>query len=95
MRAVRYALPLGAWSFRRIELVLGDGSPGELIFIAPSSDLDEPALVALVAEIAALCDPCGSMVREASAIERLTETVEQLGEAIAIMGTPHDQSAPS
>jgi diguanylate cyclase (GGDEF)-like protein/PAS domain S-box-containing protein len=95
LRAVRHAFPLGAWSFRRIALALRDGSAGELLFITPSSDLDDPALVALAAEIAALCDPAASMVREASAIERLTETVEQLGEAIAIMGTPHDLSAPS
>jgi diguanylate cyclase (GGDEF)-like protein/PAS domain S-box-containing protein len=95
LRAVRYAFPLGAWSFRQIELTLRDGSIGELFFIAPSSDVDDPALIALAKEIAALCDPAGSMVREASAIERLTETVEQLGEAIAIMGTPHDLSAPS
>ena len=95
LRAVRHAFPLGAWSFRRIELTLRDGSAGELFFIAPSSDLDDPALLALAEEIAALCDPAGSMVREASAIERLTETVEQLGEAIAIMGTPHDLNAPS
>ncbi len=95
LRAVRYAFPLGAWSFRRFELTLRDGSAGELIFVAPSSDLDDPALIALIAEIAALCDPCGSVARQASAIERLTETVEHLGEAIAILGTPHDQNAPS
>src|ERR1700679_3201091 len=80
LRAVRYAFPLGAWSFRRIELVLGDATAGELIFIAPSSDLDDPALVALAAEIAKLCDPAGSMTREVSALERLTESVEQFGE---------------
>lgn len=94
LRAVRYAFPLGAWSFRRIELSLRDGSIGELLFIAPSSDLDDPALIALAAEIAAACDPAGSMVRESSAIERLTETVEQLSEAIAIMATPHEPDAP-
>src|ERR1700679_202556 len=61
LRAVRHAFPLGAWSFRQIELTLRDGSAGELLFIAPSSDLDDPALVALAKEIAALCDPAGSM----------------------------------
>lgn len=95
LRAVRYAFPLGAWSFRRLELSLRDGSLGELLFIAPSSDLDEPALLALAAEIAAVIDPAGSPVRETSAIERLTETVEQLGEAIAIMATPHDGGVPA
>jgi diguanylate cyclase (GGDEF)-like protein/PAS domain S-box-containing protein len=95
LRAVRHAFPLGAWSFRRIALVLGDATAGELIFIAPSSDLDGPALVALAAEIAKLCDPAGSMTREVSALERLTESVEQFGEAISIMGTPLAQDASS
>ena len=95
LRAVRRGFANGAWSFAGLPIALRDGSPGELILIAPSTDADEAALAALGEEIGAACDPAGSVTTASGEIERLTESVEQLGEAIAILGTPPDLSGPS
>ncbi len=43
LRAARRAAPNGAWSFQAYPLVLADGSAGELLLIAPSSDIDDAA----------------------------------------------------
>ena len=95
LRVVRRATPNGAWSFRAFPLTLADGSAGEMLLIAPSLDIDDAAASALAAEIGAACDPRGVTVAWSAAIENLTESVEQLGEAVAILGTPRDRSARS
>jgi diguanylate cyclase (GGDEF)-like protein/PAS domain S-box-containing protein len=95
LRAVRRASPLGAWSFRSVPLTLAEGSPGELILVAPTADPDEAAHAALALEIGASCDPSRIAVARSAVIERLTESVEQLGEAIAILGTPRAEDEPT
>jgi diguanylate cyclase (GGDEF)-like protein/PAS domain S-box-containing protein len=90
LRVVRHSGPQGAWSFRTFPIELRDGSAGELMLIAPLTDSDDAALTALAAEVGATCDPDDRVTEISGAIERLTETVEQLGEAIAILGTPAD-----
>ncbi len=95
LRVVRRATPNGAWSFRAFPLTLADGSAGELLLIAPSTDVDDAAAAALADEIGAACDPRRAVVAWSGAIENLTESVEQLGEAVAILGTPRDASARS
>ncbi len=79
----------------RFRSLLADGSAGELLLIAPSSDVDDAAQAALAAEIGAASDPRHRATEWSGAIERLTESVEQLGEAVAIVGTPRDDAAPS
>ncbi len=88
LRVVRRASSGGAWSFRTFPLTLADDSPGELFLIAPFADADDAALAALAAEIGAACDPAQAIAPASGTIERLTESVEQLGEAMAILGTP-------
>ncbi|MDB5028448.1 MAG: hypothetical protein JWO66_2137 [Candidatus Eremiobacteraeota bacterium] len=96
LRAVRRAVPGGSWSFRSFPLTLADGTPGELLLVAPAADIDEAAEAALAGEIGAVCNPTGAALpRPSGAIERLTESVEQLGEAIAILGTPRNIEDPS
>jgi diguanylate cyclase (GGDEF)-like protein/PAS domain S-box-containing protein len=95
LRAVRRATPNGAWSFRSLSTVLADGSDGELLLIAPSIDADEAAQAALAEEIGATCDPRQSVAEWSTVIERLTESVEQLADAVAILGTPRDDDEPT
>ncbi len=90
LRAVRRAWPSGAWSFRGYPVVLADGSAADLLLIAPSTDGDEAALTALAAEIGAACSPADRAADSPSAIEHLTESLEQLGEAVAILSAPPD-----
>lgn len=86
LRVVRRSSPNGAWSFRELSLTLADGSAGELFLIAPSSDADAAAEDALAAEIGAACDPGQASIQSSAPIERLTESVEQLADAIGIFG---------
>ena len=95
LRVARRAGPQGAWSFRAFPTTLRGGNAGELLLIAPSSDADDAALAALAAEVGATCDPDDRVTEASGAIERLTESVEQLSEAIAIIGTPADAGGPS
>ncbi|HEX3550043.1 MAG TPA: diguanylate cyclase [Candidatus Elarobacter sp.] len=95
LRVVRRASPNGAWSFRTFPLALADGSAGELVLIAPSSDVDEAAQTALAAEIGAASDPRQAVAEWPGAIERLTESVEQLAEPVAIIATPRNAEEAS
>jgi diguanylate cyclase (GGDEF)-like protein/PAS domain S-box-containing protein len=95
LRVVRRSSANGAWSFRTFPLTLADGTPGELFLIAPYADVDDAAQAALAAEIGAACDPARAVTEWSGTIERLTESVEQLGEAIAILGTPSDNDGIS
>src|ERR1700676_4403801 len=95
LRAVRRAWPSGAWSFRCYPLTLADGSAADLVLIAPATDGDEAALTALAVEIGVACGPADRVADGGTAIERLTESLEQLGEATAILSSPADlDSAP-
>lgn len=95
LRAVRGATPLGAWSFRAVPLELRDGSAAELVLVAPSHAGDEAALAALAAEIGAACDPADRVTEASSTVERLTENVDQLGEAVAILDTARERGRPA
>ena len=64
------------------------------MLIAPATDGDEAALTALAAEIGAACGPADRVGDSASAIERLAESLEQLGEAVAILSAPPDLNSP-
>ncbi|MBV8579919.1 MAG: diguanylate cyclase [Candidatus Eremiobacteraeota bacterium] len=85
----------GAWSFHSVKLAFGDGTPGELVLIAPSREGDDGTLDALAAEIGAVADPRWIVRGEPSLIEKLTESVDQLGDAMAIVETPRDLSDAS
>jgi len=93
LRAVRRAAPNGAWSFLAFPLTLADDSPGRLLLVAPSSDVDDAAASALAHEIGAGCDPRHAPLEWSGAIESITQSVDRLGEAVAILGTP--RSDPS
>ena len=95
LRVVRRSSPNGAWSFRVFPLTLADGSAGELFLIAPFADVDDAAEAALAAEIGAACNPADAVAASPGTIERLTESMEHLGEAIAIMGSPGESDGPT
>lgn len=69
---------------RRIPVTLRDGTTGEVILAVPSLNADARVLVMLAREIGASAD--ATLVGEpSSAIERLTEGIEHLGEAVALL----------
>jgi ammonium transporter, Amt family len=74
--------------FHRIPSILADGTPAELVLVVPHRDrIDRTALAALAGEIGASCDG-RSRPQPPSVLERLTESVEQLGDAVAILRVP-------
>ncbi len=95
VRVLRRAAPSGAWSFRTLPLTLSDGSPAELILVAPAANADEATLSALAVEIGAACDPAGRVGEASTAIERLAESTEQLDEAVAILDTAPEPGGPA
>jgi diguanylate cyclase (GGDEF)-like protein/PAS domain S-box-containing protein len=79
---------------RRVPLSLRDGSAGELLLAVPTANVDSRAIAVLAREIGEVCDPAG-VPDVPSAIERLTEGIEQLGEAIALLQvSPDPEVAP-
>ncbi|MGD0052972.1 MAG: diguanylate cyclase [Vulcanimicrobiaceae bacterium] len=74
---------------RRLPLQLRDGSAGELLLAVPTANADSSAMAALAKEIAAACDPAG-VPEVSSAFEGLTEAIEQLGEAVALLQVSRD-----
>ena len=94
VRVVRRGGAHEAWSIRVLPLPAANGVATELILIAVSSDVDEAALAALAEEIGAASCDLKATSHQPSAIERFTESVEQLGEAIAILGSPRAPDDP-
>ncbi|HTJ27442.1 MAG TPA: diguanylate cyclase [Candidatus Limnocylindria bacterium] len=77
----------GASLFQRVPLVLADGTSAELLLVAPRpGGIDEGQLGALASQIGAACD--GSVGVQTNALEQLTESIEQLGDAVAILRAP-------
>ena len=85
---VRRAEPAGGPSmFRAFPLALPEGAPGELVLVGPSaSPAATEALTALAVEIGAACAGSGG-IQPPDGVDRLIETVEQLGDAVAILET--------
>jgi len=73
----------GVAGFAALPFAFGDGTPGELIFVAALGALDVRALEPLAAEIGATCDP-NADAQPPSALERLCDSVELLAEPIAV-----------
>jgi diguanylate cyclase (GGDEF)-like protein/PAS domain S-box-containing protein len=77
----------GASLFRRVPLVLADGSSAELLLVAPRpGGLEGEQLGALASQIGAVCD--GSADAERDALDQLTETIDQFSDAVAILRAP-------
>ena len=86
----RRAAGAGEVPFRVLPLALADGAPGELVLAGTSAPPAEVAgLAGLAAEIGAACDGAPALA-EPSAVERLIESVEQLGDAVALLETGAD-----
>jgi diguanylate cyclase (GGDEF)-like protein/PAS domain S-box-containing protein len=83
---------------RRIALILpiafADGSAGELILAAPRAGADAAAVEALAREMGTLIDPAGTPQPE-SALSRLAESIERLGDAVAIVEVPLGPDDPT
>ncbi|MEA2665483.1 MAG: hypothetical protein QOI11_2427, partial [Candidatus Eremiobacteraeota bacterium] len=80
----------GSALFHALPLALADGTPGELLLVGASvSAADVAGLAGLAAEIGAACDGAAA-VPAPSAVERLIESVEQLGDAVAVLETGAD-----
>lgn len=74
--------------FHRVPCVLADGTAAEIVLVVPHlGRIDQGALAALAAEIGASCDG-RSRPQPPTVLERLTESVEQLGDAVAILRVP-------
>ncbi|HYZ15933.1 MAG TPA: diguanylate cyclase [Candidatus Acidoferrum sp.] len=74
--------------FHRIPCVLADGTAAEVALVVPHlKAVDERALAALAAEIGASCDG-RTRPQPPTILERLTESVEQLGDPVAILRAP-------
>ncbi|HTW85492.1 MAG TPA: diguanylate cyclase [Candidatus Sulfotelmatobacter sp.] len=89
LRVVR-GEPASAERFvRRIPLQLRDGTHGELLLAVPSINAEGRVLANLAAEIGAICDVAGE-AEPSSAIERLIEGIEHLGDAVALLQIARD-----
>jgi len=77
-----------------VPVVLADGSAGELIVAAPRHGTEREAIETLAHEIGELTDPTG-IPEPPSEIAALTEGIERLGEATAIVETPRVADGPS
>jgi diguanylate cyclase (GGDEF)-like protein/PAS domain S-box-containing protein len=93
LRVVRDEPASGKRFVRRLPIQLSDGSAGELLLAVPTANADSPAMAALAKEIAAACDPAG-VPEMSSAFEGLTDAIEQLGEAVALLQVSRDPAAP-
>ena len=70
-----------------LPVALADGSAGMLLLATPRVEIEPATLAALAHEIGALTDPAGSP-QAPSEIGHLSESIELLGEAVAIIEAP-------
>ncbi len=80
----------GPSPFRALPLTLAGGSPAELLLIGSNAPPAEvAALAGLAVEIGAACDGAPAIAAP-NAVDRLIESVEQLGDAVAVLETDPD-----
>ena len=94
LRVLRAEPAGGPTLFAVLPVSLADGTPGRLVLVAPGDPGAIATLDALAAEIGATCTRHGA-IAVPSAIDRLIESTERLGDAIGIFATPLDPERTS
>ncbi len=77
-----------------IPLLLSDGTAGELVLGAPAATVEGDAFASLAHEIGTFCGTNGVPERGGQ-LEQLMESMERLGDAVAILATPENPNDPT